>query len=611
MRQLLMLGVLLLSGPAARAAEPDRLLDIFGSRTGIAPFAAALNDGALDVDALAYALDLELADGTPGSERYRSRFEGLFLVKCGMDTLALDFHEGRNTVSAVRVDGRPAAFTHAAGKLNITLPRGGRGRRLVLVSVEYAGAFQQVTPAVPASDRHGLMVEPPTDLHPQRLFFTFTWPNFAREWLPARDHPRDGVMFALRATFPADLKVLGNGNLVSEVDHGDGTRATTWVALTPMPTYGLFFGAYGDWTELDLGHHRGRALTAHLYADHADGVAPAFADTGVQLDYLAGRFGPFRWGRLDLVEDPLPFFGGMENPTVISLSDGILATQQVDFARELRIHETSHHWCGNLVRLASWNDFWLSEGCANYMAGRFFRDHGDPEAARRYWGSQLRRALLFDGLFFNPPLHALRPPDPELPDAGNIVDGISYQKGAWILHMLEDRLGTERFNRTLRAWFTGRAFQAASTRDFQAQVERSGGMTPAAVAAFFDQWVYGTGFPAFNLSWQHDPSRRELTVTLQQVQPWGPADGYHLPLELEVAHASGGRRRLPVEVSSRSTTVTAAADAPPATVVVDPDQVRYLGVTCGEGLPACRTGYSCRVPPADGSPRPSICVPNP
>ena len=589
------------AGPAS--AEARRLSDVFGSA------AAALDDPSLEVDALAYALDLRLADGTPGSERYESRFEGLFRVRGTPSELSLDFDEGRNSVSEVRVNGRPAAFTHAGGKLRISLPAGAGGLGVVLASVRYGGAFLQLDPANPPPIQDGLMVEPPTEMHPQRLFFTFNWPNSARKWVPVRDHPKDGVLFALRATFPSDLQVLGNGSLAEEADHGDGTRTTTWVALTPMPAYGLFFGAYADWAELNLGQHRGRAITAHVYSDQAAALTPGFQDTGASLDFFAARFGPFRWPRLAFVEDPLPFFGGMENPSVVSLSQFSLTTFPT-FVRELRIHETTHHWCGNLVRLESWNDFWLSEGCANYLTGRFLLQQDPPEAARRYWGTQLRRAILNDGHAINPPRHALRPPDPEVPDANALVDGISYEKGAFILRMLEHRLGTDRFTRTLRSWFTGRAFRTGSTRDFQAQVERSGGMTGAEVRQFFEQWVYGVGFPAFGLTWQHDPLAGRLSVTLQQVQSWGPAGGYVLPLELEVRDPDGTARRVPVEVSGRSTTVTVPAAAAPATVIVDPDEVRYLAVTCGEGLPACRTGYTCRVAPPANPPRSSVCVPS-
>jgi aminopeptidase N len=603
MRVLLLLALVLWSGHPA-FAQPRRLVDTFGP----GPLAAARDVGLGDVDAIAYGLDLRLADGTPGSERYEGRFEGFFEVHTALGELALDFDESRNVVSEVRLNGRPASFTHAKGKLRIGLSAGHGPLRSALVSVRYEGAFLQLDPTNPPLAQDGLMVEPPTPLHAGRLFFTFNWPSSARKWLPVRDHPADGALFTLRATFPGELQVLGNGNLVKEADNGDGTRTTAWVSLSPMPAYGFFFGAYDDWAELDLGQHSGRALTAHVYSDQAATLAPQFEDTGTSLDFFAERFGPFRWGRLAFVEDPLPFFGGMENPSVVSLSQ-LALTQFPEFVRELRIHETTHHWCGNLVRLASWNDFWLSEGCANYLTGRFMLHQDPPASARRYWGTQLRRAILNDGHVINPPRHALRPPDPEVPDANALVDGISYEKGAFILRMLEDRLGTERFTQTMRSWFSSHAFGAASTRDFQSAVQSSGGMTPAQVDEFFRQWVYGVGFPALDLSWRHYPSVDRLTISLKQVQPWGPAEGYVLPLELEVTDPDG-TRRVPVQVSGRSTTVTIPASVAPLTVVVDPDEVRYLGVTCGEGRPACRAGYTCRVPPPADPPRSSVCVPS-
>ena len=603
MLRVLLVMVLALWAGVPVSAEEHRLIDIFGN-------AAALDDGLRDVDALGYALDLRLADGTPGSERYESRFEGLFRVRAALSELVLDFDERRNAVSEVRANGRPAAFTHAAGQLRISLPAQGGGWRVVRISVRYAGAFLQLDPANPPLVQDGLMVEPPMPLHAGRLFFTFTWPSSARTWLPVRDHPQDGALFALRATFPDELQVLGNGRLVEEAHNTDGTRTTTWVALTPLPAYGLFFGAYADWAELDVGEHRGRPITAHVYSDQAAALAPGFQDTGLSLDFFAARFGPFRWPRLAFVEDPLPFFGGMENPTIVSLSQRSL-TQFPDAFRDLRIHETTHHWCGNLVRPASWNDFWLSEGCANYLTGRFKLHQDAPEDARRYWGLQLRRAILFDGHVINPPFHALRPPDPEVPDANALVDGISYQKGAFILRMLEDRLGTDRFTRMMRSWFTRHAFRAASTQDFQAEVQRSGGMTAAEVQEFFQQWIHGVGFPAFELAWQHDPLAGRLTVTLQQMQSWGPANGYRLPLVLEVRDQDGSSRRVPVDVSGRSTMVTVPATAAPHEVVVDPDEVRYLAVNCGETRPACRAGYFCRAPSLADPPRPGVCVPNP
>src|SRR5262249_11923140 len=109
------------------------------------------------------------------------------------------------------------------------------------------------------------------------IYNSLNWPSKARRWLPLRDHPADGAMVTMRATFPERLTVHSNGHLVSKGDPKGGARTWHYEALTPMPPYDIFVAAFDGWD--DVAHAAKKApveVHAITYAHDTDAAARAF-----------------------------------------------------------------------------------------------------------------------------------------------------------------------------------------------------------------------------------------------------------------------------------------------------------------------------------------------
>ena len=172
-------------------------------------------------------------------------------------------------------------------------------------------------------------------------------------------------------------------------------------------------------------------------------------------------FGPYRWGRYDLLILPPSFpFGGMENPRLTFATPTVLAGDRSLVA--LVAHELAHSWSGNLVTNATWNDFWLNEGFTVYFERRIVEAlYGMPleemEAAlgARAWS---RRSPSWARQPRHPP-----PPRHDRPRSGRRGQRHRLREGRAFLHGLEHAVGRDRFDEFLRGWFDSPAFQSMDT----------------------------------------------------------------------------------------------------------------------------------------------------
>ncbi len=544
-----------------------------------------------DVDALGYEIDLDVVDD-PERETFRAEVKGTFVATRALTELTLDF-EG-NTIEAVEVSGRAADHRRDGANLVIDLPERIAEGRTFSTRVRYHGKVRQADKSDPNDFAAfgGLMVKQ-RNTDGRKIFTTLDWPRKARRWLPLRDHPRDGAMVTINATFPARYTVLANGTRTGVTKNPDDTKTWRYEALSPMPVYDFHVSAYDDWK---IGEARGASgvpIRTYSYAGSRE-LAPAlYGDIPRVLNFYEATFGKYRWGSLAFIQEPI-FGGGMENASVISMDETLFAETDVGEARKTAFHELAHHWSGNLVRYRSWSDFWLSEGFTEYLTARAVGVVDGPEAELEVYRSYLGETIAADRE--NP--HPVRPPGAEV-DVLTIFDAIPYQKGALVLRMLEGMLGREVLTTFLRGWFDRHAFQAVTTADFEREVSQAAGRD---LAKFFETFVYSGYHPELRVSFQ--TSGGETTVTVDQLQTKGPDAGFVFPLVVELADASGGRERATIEVAGRSTTARLHPTRTPTALTADPD-THVLGTfSCGQSGGSCKPQYRCV---SQGTV--SVCVP--
>lgn len=464
----------------------------------------------------------------------------------GTERLTLDFTG--LAVTTVTVNGTAAAFRHDEGKLHVQLPSGAR-RGDLRVRVEYAG--------VPDD---GLIIR--SNVHGRRAVFADNWPNRARFWFPAIDHPADKATASFTIEAPAEWQVVANGVRTGDPEPaGTPSRRTwRWRIDAPISTYNMVVGA----TSFDvrtLGTvcvvtERCVEVSTWLFPESSTTGAAPFRRAVEMVEYFSGLIAPYPYRTLAHVQSATRF-GGMENATAVFYDEQSLA-QGRDIEGTVA-HETVHQWFGNAVTIADWRDLWLSEGLATYFATVFF-EHADGV-------ERLRQRMEADRVRVVRSETAGQPiVDTSERDLFERLNANTYQKAAWVLHMLRGVIGDEDFFEGIRRYYRRHEHGTAATEDLRRAMEEASGRD---LEWFFEQWVFSPGYPRFRVTSAPDPRTRETTVVIEQTQPvsWPT---FRTPLTLEIRAPTGSTRRI-VAVDERRETLRLSERADVAAIVVDPD----------------------------------------
>lgn len=420
---------------------------------------------------------LEL-DWTVDFERRELRGHALYRVErlapnapCVLDTRDL-------AIQAVTdVDGR--ALRHELGRadailgraLSVELPAGVDSFRVEYHTTAAGSGLQWLSPEQTAGKRAPYLFSQAQAIH-------------ARTMLPCQDSPGVRVTYRARVRVPAGLTAVMSAQTRSAAAGGSELR---FEMPRPIPPY-LIAIAVGDLEFVSTGPRSG-VWAEPSVVRHA---AQEFEDLESMIDAVESLFGPYRWGRYDVLVLPPSFpFGGMENPCMTFATPTLLAGDKS--LVNVIAHELAHSWSGNLVTNATWNDFWLNEGFTVYLERRILE---------RIFGE---RAALQDAILGREDLVGtiaqLPAADTRLrlelsgrdPDDG--MTDVAYEKGCLLLTELERRVGRSRFDSFLRAWFDEHAFQPVDTDEFVRFVrERLFAGDSEGLARFdFDGWLNGAG----------------------------------------------------------------------------------------------------------------------
>jgi aminopeptidase N len=356
-------------------------------------------------------------------------------------------------------------------------------KRIVITyqSAPNAAALQWLTPAQTAGKKHPFL-------------FSQGQAILNRTWIPTQDSPGIRQTWEARIVVPAPLRAVMSGeDLTPKGEAAKGGRAYRFRMNQPVAPY-LIALAVGDLAFRDLGPRSG------VYAEPAtiEAAAREFSDTERMITAAEELYGPYRWGRYDMIVLPPSFpFGGMENPRLTFLTPTIIAGDKSLVSTVA--HELAHSWSGNLVTNATWSDFWLNEGFTTYFTSRIMEKLYGKEATDRQialgW-DDLQSTMKDQGGPTGPKtvLHIdLKGVDP---DEG--MTDIAYEKGAAMLRTLEQAVGRQRWDAYLRSYFDRHAFQPMTAQLFLADLRKNllKGDPALERKLRLDEWVYKPGIPA-------------------------------------------------------------------------------------------------------------------
>jgi leukotriene A-4 hydrolase/aminopeptidase len=374
--------------------------------------------------------------------------------------------------STYRLDAATPAFGSA---LHIAMPAGADRVRVTYSTSPSARGLQWLAPSQTAGKK-------------QPFLFSQAEAIQARSFIPLQDTP--GVRMTYEATIhtPKELVAV----MAAETEPSQEKGVFKFKMPQPIPSY-LIAIAIGDLAFRKMSDRTG------VWAEPSvvDAAAREFEDTEKMITTTESLYGPYRWGRYDLLVLPPSFpFGGMENPRLTFATPTVIAGDKSLVS--LVAHELAHSWSGNLVTNATWHDFWLNEGFTTYLERRivealYGKQVADMQAAIGVTDlAESRKTLDVAG-------DRTLLPDLTGRDPDDAFSNVPYEQGQLFLVFLESKFGRAAFDAFLRKWFDEHAFQSATTEEFLAFLKanlldtKPGAVTDAQI----QEWLHTEGIPAF------------------------------------------------------------------------------------------------------------------
>lgn len=346
-----------------------------------------------------------------------------------------------------------------------------------------------------------------------------------RYWVPTWDFPNDKTTWEFYIRTDTNEKALSNGALRGQPRRVGNQLEWHWVLDQPNSTY-LMTAVTGDYVVLQ-DKWRNVPVGYWTYPDSVDATWRGMGKTPRMIELFSNRTGvDYPFAKYDQVNAPDYIFGGMENVTATTQSDDDIlhpawAEPQAN-AEGLVSHELGHQWYGDYLTTRDWSHIWLNEGFATFMEQTWTEfgmgaDEGamDRLAAHRQTIAAERRAR-------RPLVYNRWVTDPlELFFSGHI-----YPKGATVLQMIRHQLGDSLFWRGMHRYTVQHAKGNVVSDDLRAAFEQVSGRD---FKPFFDKWVYGAGFPVFQVSYSYDSSAHRVTIDAREVQQRDSLTGYFDP----------------------------------------------------------------------------------
>ncbi len=444
-----------------------------------------------------------------------------------LDALALK-------VEKVSIAGRETDFSLDSGSLVVQLPEEKAPSDTFSVVVAYT--------ATPEAGMY--FVADPQD---PELFFVATYgeDGLHANWLPVYSDVNDRFSSEMIVTVPEPYVVISNGKLLEASDVTGPSRTYHWLQKLPHPNYlmTLYVGNFErgslapafNTIPLDYWVPRGKS----------DEGRYAFRNTTKMVEFFSQRFNyRYPWDKYDQIAVPDYAIGAMEHTSATGHRLSVLRTESAahDFSPDLDYytdpwsaeatisHELAHHWFGDLLTCRNLSYIWLNESFASFLM--LLWDEESLGADQYLYSADLVRQEYFDYVSKE---HIIRPLEYHNFDDSNTIYNTehTYFKGAAILHMLRKVLGDDVFFGAMSYYLHKHEYANVVSNDLKIAIEEASGQN---LDWFFDDWVTGGGHPILEIEYDYVPDRRQVVLSVEQVQPFVEGQGlFRLPVDVTIA----------------------------------------------------------------------------
>lgn len=336
--------------------------------------------------------------------------------------------------------------------------------------------------------------------HGKPTIFADNWPNRAHHWLVCNDHPSDKAIWDIMVEHPKNYQVVSNGKFQISGEYFNDTKRTIYTTDYEIPTKVMVIGV-ADFAVDSAGFSGNIPVTSWVYPENKEKGFYDYAQAVEVLDWFVSKIAPYPYQKLANVQSKT-IFGGMENAGCIFYFENSVTGKRNH--EDLIAHEIAHQWFGNSASEKDWAHLWLSEGFATYLTDLYVLDKYGEEEFNKRLKKERNKAIAFSKRAKNP---VVDPTDKLM----SLLNAFSYQKGAWILHMLRQKLGPVVFEDVLKAYYKKYQFSNADTDDFFKVAEE---VSKKNLQKFKEQWLYRIEHPKLKIG--HKIKGKSIHLTYEQ-----------------------------------------------------------------------------------------------
>ncbi len=421
------------------------------------------------------------------------------------DTVFFDLSDAL-TVNSVLVEGQNVDFLFKDPLTLAIVFAETRTPGEVIIEINYEGIPQANSFLSFTQSFHGMAPD----------IYTLSEPYGARDWWPCKQTLTDKLdSVFIEITVPEGQKAGSNGKLLYENVNSNGRVSFGWKHRYPIPAYlvSLAVTNYAEFSQTIVFEDVEINVLNYVYPERLENEqerSEALPDLMILFSDLFGIY-PYADEKYGNCQASIP--GGMEHTTMSTMTN-------LNFS--LSAHELAHQWFGDKITCGSWEDIWLNESFATYLTGLSY-EHLTTLDDWQSWKSGTQGSVKSQpggSVFVN-----------DTTSRDRIFNGrLSYNKGAYVLHMLRWIMGDADFFLACRNYLNdpNLAFGFAYTPDLIAHFEAVYGSD---LSEYFNNWFYGEGFPTYSLRWS--PAQAGIAFSLEQTTSHPSVDFYQMPLPIQ------------------------------------------------------------------------------